>query len=72
MLSDVIMPRKGGKAACKEIRQMSDTTKIIFVSGYPYSLIENEEELGEYAEVIMKPVMPSELLKKVRELMKAG
>ncbi len=70
VISDVVMPRKSGKEACDEIRLMSDTTKFIFVSGHTYSLIEREGELGADAEVIMKPIMPFELLRRISELMK--
>ena len=69
VIADVVMPRKSGKVACDEIKQMSDTTKFIFVSGHTYSLIEREGELGADAEVIMKPIMPFELLKRIRDVM---
>jgi CheY-like chemotaxis protein len=70
VISDVIMPRKSGKDACDEIRQMSDKTKFIFVSGHAKDVIEREGDLGTDAEVIMKPIMPFELLQRIRELMK--
>jgi len=69
VISDVVMPRKSGKAACDEIRLMSDKTKVLFVSGHTYNVIEREVELGADAEVIVKPVMPFELLSKIRELL---
>jgi polar amino acid transport system substrate-binding protein len=69
VISDVIMPRKSGKAACDEIRLMSDKTKVIFFSGHTYNVIEREAELGTEAEVIVKPIMPFELLSKIREIM---
>jgi PAS domain S-box-containing protein len=70
VISDVIMPRKNGKEACDEIKLMSGKTKVIYVSGHTYSVIEREGELGADAEVIMKPIMPFELLGRIRELMK--
>jgi PAS domain S-box-containing protein len=72
VISDVIMPRKNGREACDEIKLMSGKTKVIYVSGHTYSVIEREGELGADAEVIMKPIMPFELLGRIRELMKAG
>ena len=66
VISDVIMPRKSGKSASDEIRRMSATVKFIFVSGHSDYVIEREGDFGADAEVIMKPIMPFELLKKMR------
>jgi len=68
VISDVSMPRKSGKAACDEIRLMSDKTKFIYVSGHTYNVIEREVELGADAEVIVKPIMPFKLLRRIKEL----
>ncbi len=72
VISDVVMPRKSGKAACDEIRGMSADMKFIFVSGHAEKIIENEGFLGsdtEHAEVIMKPILPFDLLRKIRDML---
>jgi len=68
VISDVVMPRKSGKAASDEIREMSGSVKFIFVSGHPSDVILREGEFGADVEIIAKPIMPFELLRKIREL----
>ena len=63
------MPRKSGKSASDEIRRMCATVKFIFVSGHSDYVIEREGDFGADAEVVMKPIMPFELLKKIREVL---
>jgi two-component system, cell cycle sensor histidine kinase and response regulator CckA len=68
VISDVVMPRKSGKTACDEIRQMSESVKFIFVSGHAGNVIEREGILGANTQIIIKPILPFELLRKVREI----
>ena len=68
VISDVVMPRKSGKAAYDEIRGMSESVKFIFVSGHANNVIWREGGLGADVEVIAKPILPYELLRKIREL----
>jgi hypothetical protein len=49
---------------------MSDRVKFIFVSGHAHDVIEREGELGTGVDIIMKPIMPFELLGKIREILK--
>ncbi len=72
VISDVVMPRKSGKAASDEIRRMSADMKFIFVSGHAAKVIEEEGILGidtEHTEIIMKPILPFVLLQKMREML---
>ncbi len=66
--ADVVMPRKSGKAACDEIRQMSESVKFIFVSGHAGTVIEREGVLGTDTQIIIKPLLPFDLLWKIKEL----
>ena len=68
VISDVVMPRKSGKMACDEIRQMSESVKFIFVSGHASNVIVREGELGADVDIISKPILPYELLRKIREI----
>jgi len=68
VIADVVMPRKSGKVACDEIRQMSESVKFIFVSGHSDNVIEREGVLGTDTHVIIKPIQPFELLRKIKEL----
>ncbi len=69
VISDVVMPRKSGKAASEEIRQMSDRVKFMFISGHANDVIWREGDLGADVEIIAKPILPYELLKNIKALM---
>jgi two-component system cell cycle sensor histidine kinase/response regulator CckA len=69
VIMDMIMPRKSGKQAYDEIRQIKPNARALFSSGYSAKIIQQQEELGEYAEFISKPVHPAALLRKVREIL---
>jgi DNA-binding response OmpR family regulator len=69
VLMDVIMPNKNGKEAAMEIRNVRANARILFVSGYPYDAISKRHLLPENAEMVMKPLAPSELALKVREIL---
>jgi DNA-binding response OmpR family regulator len=66
---DVIMPNKNGKEAAVEIRKIRDNARMLFISGYPYDAISDRHLLLENAELVMKPLAPSELALKVREIL---
>lgn len=69
MLLDVIMPGKNGGEAYKEIKKMKQNVKALFLSGYPGDTIHKQGILDEGFNLIMKPVSPTTLLKKVREVL---
>jgi PAS domain S-box-containing protein len=69
LLFDVIMPRRNGKDAFEEIRTMRPDIKVLFISGYSADMISTEGILEEGLSFISKPVSPSELLRKVREIL---
>ena len=69
LLLDVIMPRKNGKDAYEEIRAIRPGIKVLFISGYSADMISQEGILEKGSSFISKPVSPSELLRKVREVL---
>jgi len=69
ILMDMIMPKMRGREAYGEIRKIDPDVKVLYTSGYSMDLIQNQVEVGEETELIMKPVQPFELLRKVRELL---
>ena len=69
VLMDMIMPGQSGTAAAGEIRQLQKDACILFTSGYTAEFISNRGINDEAIELIMKPVQPVELLRKVRELL---
>ncbi len=69
VLLDVVMPKANGKVVYNHIKNTGSSAKIIFVSGYPYEMINNKgilEQLGTY---LQKPVRPDDLLNKIREVL---
>jgi PAS domain S-box-containing protein len=69
IIMDMIMPLKSGKQAYDEIRQIKPEAMALFSSGYSANIIQQQGELGKNAEFISKPVQPTELMKKVREML---
>jgi CheY-like chemotaxis protein len=65
VISDLIMPKKSGRQAFNEIRELSSEVRFIFMSGHPSYVIEREGGFGEDVEIIMKPVLPFDLLNKI-------
>jgi len=69
ILMDIIMPKMNGKEASREIRRLDGAVKILYSSGYTLDVIQSRDVLDEGEELVMKPVQPLELLRKVRELL---
>jgi len=68
VISDVLMPKMSGKQARDKIRERAEGMKFLFISGHADDVIKREGGLGADAEIIMKPIMPFDLLGKIREM----
>lgn len=66
---DAIMPRKNGWQVYEEIQRIRPGTKVLFTSGYTDEIIRKGNIMVEKAEILTKPVSPSLLLTKLRELL---
>ncbi|GAB64174.1 two-component sensor kinase [Candidatus Jettenia caeni] len=69
LVFDVMMPKKNGKEAYDEIKKIMPGIKALFMSGYPKDGVSNKIILEESLPFISKPVSPTGLLKKVREVL---
>jgi CheY-like chemotaxis protein len=69
LIFDMVMPKKSGKVACDEIRQMGGTIECLFVSGYAGDFIERQGELGANTLLLSKPIQPQVLLSKIAEIL---
>ena len=69
ILMDIIMPRKSGRQAYDEISRERPGMKVLFTSGYTADFIKSRGELGQGMELLMKPVQPLALVRKVREIL---
>ncbi|HYW32710.1 MAG TPA: ATP-binding protein [Gemmatimonas sp.] len=66
VLSDVVMPRLGGRALADEIVRRGMTIPVLFMSGYPAGEELPEDEAHTF---IGKPFTPDALVRKVRALL---
>jgi len=68
-LFDVIMPKKSGLDAYEEIKKQRSGIKVLFMSGYQAEISGHDGLLQEGVDLITKPVVPRELLKRIREVL---
>jgi len=71
IFTDLIMPIKGGKELFDEIKEIQSDIKVLFTSGYTADMLRKNGDFEEQYEILRKPVMPSELARKVREMLDA-
>ncbi len=69
VITDIIMPKKGGRQTYDEIRKLRPDIKALFTSGYPVEIVRSRGEITPETEIIAKPVSAPELLHKIRELL---
>ena len=69
LILDLIMPKKSGKEAYDEIKKIRPDVKALFTSGYAIDIIKRKGLLEEGFNFISKPILPKELITKVRELL---
>ncbi len=69
LLFDVVMPKMNGKEAYDEIKKTSPGVKVIFTSGYTTKTIHAKGVLEEGLHFLSKPVLPQNLLRKIREVL---
>jgi len=65
VLMDIMMPRKDGVTAHKEILELNSSAKILMMSGYSAVSLGNIENLN----FIQKPMLPSTLFVHIRDLL---
>ena len=71
LICDVVMPRKNGKEVYDAVKLKKPDIKVIFTSGYPTDLVKKEGILETGLDFISKPSSPTDLLRKVREVLDA-
>ena len=69
ILMDIIMPRMGGRQAFEAIHALDPQVKVLFTSGYTADFIKSRGDLGQGMELVMKPVQPLELLRRIRAML---
>jgi len=71
LILDGIMPKNNGREALEEIRLIKPAVKALFVSAYPEDIISKQGLLEPGINFLQKPLSPSVLLKKLREVLDA-
>ncbi|MDO8721846.1 MAG: PAS domain S-box protein, partial [Syntrophales bacterium] len=66
-ISDMVMPKLGGREAYEEMRKIRPDLRVIFMSGYAAD--KTKGIIDEGLDFISKPVSPSDFLRKVREVL---
>ena len=69
LILDLMMPKKNGREVYEEIKKIAPDIKTIFSSGYTANLIQQEDMVKAGMDFIAKPVSPSGLVLKVREVL---
>jgi len=71
VVTDVVMPRMGGKVMAEWLKTTYPNLKVLFTSGYTEDAIAHHGVLDEGVEFLPKPYSPASLARKVRELLDA-
>jgi CheY-like chemotaxis protein len=69
LILDVVMPRKNGQETYQEICALRPGMKAIFISGYTADIIDKNGLADQGLHLVTKPLLPSQLLAKVREVL---
>ncbi len=69
MLTDMIMPKVGGRELANRIRQRHPETKVVFMSGHSEDLVRETAAPGENVAFIQKPFTPVALCQLVRKVL---
>jgi len=69
LLTDIIMPRMGGKELYSRIKNMIPGIRVLFMSGYTDNSIVHHGVLEDGVAFLQKPFTPSDVVKKVRHVL---
>jgi signal transduction histidine kinase/CheY-like chemotaxis protein len=69
LLTDVVMPRMGGKEVAAAITAHDPRVKVLFISGYTQGAIAQNGQLEQGIAFLHKPFTPAALIRKVREVL---
>jgi CheY-like chemotaxis protein len=72
VVSDIVMPRLNGLELEERIRAARPETKFLFITGFGDQFPELRELIEHGANILEKPFLPSELLRKVEETLNLG
>jgi CheY-like chemotaxis protein len=69
LITDVIMPVMGGKEIALILQRERPSIRVLYISGYTGSAIQEHGVLEEGLDFLAKPFMPAQLLRSVRTIL---
>ena len=69
LLTDVIMPKKGGRELAEDLRKILPELKVLFISGYTGDFVVRNAILESGAAFVQKPFSMQSLAMKIREVL---
>jgi two-component system cell cycle sensor histidine kinase/response regulator CckA len=70
VITDLVMPRLGGRALGERLRNMGNEAAILYMSGYTGDAVTQRAMVDEGAEFLEKPFTPDTLLRRVDEILR--
>jgi two-component system cell cycle sensor histidine kinase/response regulator CckA len=72
LLTDVVMPRMGGRELAEQLRMRQSDLKVLFMSGYTGAATDLESLHSPDLAFLPKPFTQGELLRKIRDMLAPG
>lgn len=69
LVTDLVMPKMGGRQLATVLRTIRPDIKILYISGYLEDELTNQNGLAEGIAFLQKPFSPGTLIRKVRDLL---
>jgi CheY-like chemotaxis protein len=72
LLTDVILPKLGGRAAAERIRAVHPRVKVLYMSGYTDDEVSRHGVLTPGIVLLQKPFRPDDLIRRMGEVLDGG
>ena len=71
VITDLVMPRLGGRELGERLRRMGNDAAVLYMSGYTGDAVTQRAMVEEGAEFLEKPFTPDQLLARVDEILRS-